>query len=99
MASNTELEERWIDAWNDLFDMVEDRERWRVSCLIPDGSVVDFETCQGWLQDSAYKGYYLKVDEGWVNGKRGIVVSRFKEDDSHHYSPIVPPSYNKEIKS
>ena len=77
MTANTELEERWIEAWNNLFDIV--GERWKVSCLLPDGSVVDFETCQGWLQDSAYEGYCLKVEEGWVEGERGIVASRFRD--------------------
>ncbi|MBE9014529.1 hypothetical protein IQ250_30515 [Pseudanabaenaceae cyanobacterium LEGE 13415] len=80
MATNAEIEERWIEAWNDLFDIVE--ERWRVSCLLPDGSIVDTETCKGWLQESAYQGYCLKVEEGWVNGERGIVALRFKESKS-----------------
>jgi hypothetical protein len=40
--------------------------------------VVDLEGCQGWLQASAYEGYCLKVEAGWVNGKRGVVVSRFQ---------------------
>jgi hypothetical protein len=75
MANNTEIEMRWIDAWNDLFDLV--GERRQVNCLLPDGSVVDVATCQGWLQASAYEGYCLKVKAGWVNGKLGAIVSRF----------------------
>jgi hypothetical protein len=67
MSTNTELEERWIDAWNDLYDIV--GKRWNVNCLLPDGSVVDVETCKGWLQDSAYQDYYLKVEEGWIMEK------------------------------
>jgi hypothetical protein len=67
---------RWVEAWNDLFAIV--GERWQVNCLLPDGSVVDIDTCQGWLQNSAYQGYYLRVEEGWVNGKRGVVVLRFQ---------------------
>jgi hypothetical protein len=74
MASNTEIEMRWIDAWNDLFDLVGDRRQ--VNCLLPDGSVVDIATCQGWLQTSAYAGYCLKVEAGWVNGDRGVIASR-----------------------
>jgi hypothetical protein len=80
MTTNIKLEERWIEAWNDLFDLV--GERWQVSCLLPDGSVVDTETCKGWLQESAYQDYYLKVEEGWVRGKLGIVVFRYKEGES-----------------
>jgi hypothetical protein len=80
MSTNIELEERWIEAWNDLFDII--GERWQVSCLLPDGSVVDTETCQGWLQESACQDYCLKVEEGWVNGKRGVVALRFREGES-----------------
>jgi hypothetical protein len=78
MASNTEIEMRWVDAWSDLVDIVGE-DQWQVNCLLPDGAVVDCETCQGWLQESAYEGYYVKVTAGWVNGKRGIVVSRSHE--------------------
>jgi hypothetical protein len=77
MASNTEIEMRWVDAWNDLFDIVSVEERWRANCLLPDGSVVDCETCQECLQASAYEGYCLKVEAGWVNGKCGVIASRF----------------------
>lgn len=83
MTTNTELEERWIEAWNNLLDIA--GERWKVNCLLPDGSVVDVETCQGWLQDSAYEDYCLKVNEGWVKGEQGVVVSHFKEGD--RYTP------------
>jgi hypothetical protein len=75
------MEEEWIEAWNDLFDLV--GKRWQVSCLLPDYSIVDIEACKGWLQDSAYCGYFLKVEEGWVEGRRGIVVSRYKEIESN----------------
>lgn len=80
MTTNIELEEQWIEAWNDLLDSV--GQRWQVSCLLPDGSVVDVETCKGWLQESAYQDYCLKVEEGWVNGNRDVVVFRFKEGES-----------------
>ncbi len=80
MTSNTEIEERWIEAWNDLFDIV--GERWQVNCLLPDGLIVNIEACKSWLQESAYQGYCLRVKEGWVKGKHGIVVSRFKEGES-----------------
>jgi hypothetical protein len=79
MASNSDIEMRWIDAWNDLFDLVRVEERWHVNCLLPDGAVVDFERCQEWLQESACQGYYLNVEAGWVNGKRGVIASRFSD--------------------
>jgi len=53
-----------------------------MSCLLPECSVVDIETCKGWLQESAYQGYCLQVEEGWVRGKRGVVVFRYEEGES-----------------
>jgi hypothetical protein len=40
-----------------------------MSCLLPDGAVVDIETCKGWRQESAYQNYRLQVEEGWVRRK------------------------------
>lgn len=78
MASNSELEERWIAAWNDLADLV--GVRWDVPCVLPDGAVVSVEDCKGWLQRSAYEGWKIEVKEGWVLGKRGVVASRWRGD-------------------
>ena len=76
MASNTELEMRWIDAWNDLYDRLEGRSN--APCLLPDGQIVDVEACKGWLQESAYQDYYIKVEAGYVAGKKGIHASRWR---------------------
>ena len=78
MARNAELEQRWIDAWSDLAEIV--GTRWDVPCALPDGTVVSAEECKGWLQDSAYEEWSIKVEEGWVLGKRGVVVSRWRSD-------------------
>jgi hypothetical protein len=79
---SSEIEMRWIDAWNDLYDLILSDHggvHYGVQCLLPDGRVVNVEECEGWLQDSAYDRYYLKVDRGWVLGKPGIVVSRSRD--------------------
>lgn len=76
MASNAEIEMRWADAWNDVYDIVRDRRD--VKCQLPDWSIVDVKTCLAWLQDSAYEGYLLTVSEGWIEGKRRVIVSRRK---------------------
>ncbi len=78
MASSSELEDRWIDAWSDLFEIV--GERWNVQCQLPDGRVVSVEACQGWLQDSAYDDWQVKVEPGWVLGKQGVVASRWRNE-------------------
>ncbi len=75
MASNTELEMRWIEAWSDLYELIEQQRN--VKCLLPDGRVVDIEECKGWLQDSAYQGWHIKVEAAWVVGKLCIVATRW----------------------
>lgn len=76
MTTNTELEECWINAWNELYDIV--GEKWQVDCLLPDGSIVDIETYKGYLQKLAYQDYVLKLEESWVRGRHGVIVSRFR---------------------
>lgn len=76
MSRNSELEQRWVDAWNDLADIV--GTRWDVGCLLPDGNVVSVEDCKGWLQASAYEGWKIEVKAAWVLGKRGVVASRWR---------------------
>ncbi len=81
-----EIEMRWIEAWNDLYELLKEHHgdvQYGVPCLLPDGRVVDVEECLGWLQDSAYERYYLKVERGWVWGKHGIVVSKYYLDNKN----------------
>ena len=73
MALEDDIEMRWVDAWNEVYEIAGDR--WDVQCLLPDGQVVDAEACRGWLQDQVYAGWFVKVEPGWVLGKRGIVAS------------------------
>lgn len=77
MASNTEIEMRWIDAWNALYELLGNRRG--VSCLLPDGRIVDIEACEGWLQESVYQGFEVKVEAGFIAGKKGVHASRWRE--------------------
>ena len=70
---------RWVDAWNDLYDIV--RERRDMPCLLPDRSVVGVDDCLGWLQDSVYQGYTVHVQEGWIGHRRGVIVRRSKPEN------------------
>lgn len=79
MESNADVEMRWVDAWNDLYDIIGDRGD--VPCLLPDWSIVNSEECRGWLQDSVYAGYRVHVEAGWVGHRRGAVVQRWREAD------------------
>ncbi len=82
-ASNAEIEARWVDAWNDLYQIVGEtkEENWNAPCLLPNGRIVNVDECQGWLQDSAYERYLLRVEPGWILGRRGAVVSRTREGE------------------
>jgi hypothetical protein len=77
MIMEDDVEMRWIHAWNEVYAIV--GERWNVQCLLPDGQILDPEACRGWLQEMVYEGWFVKVESGWVLGKPGIVVSRWKE--------------------
>lgn len=78
MASNADIEMRWVDTWDKLLEIVGGRQG--VPCQLPDLSVVDVEGCKGWLQKSVYEGYIVHVEEGWVGYKKGIVASRSLPD-------------------
>ena len=77
MTNKAETEQRWIEAWNDLYELADDR--YDVKCLLPDGRVVDLEECKGWLQDAAYEGWWVKVEAGWVRGRRGIIALQWRD--------------------
>lgn len=75
MADEDDIELRWIEAWNDVYEIV--GEQWNVQCQLPDGQIVDPETCRGWLQEMVYAGWSVKVERGWVLGKEGIIASQW----------------------
>lgn len=74
MASNAEIEMRWVEAWGDAYEIAGVSRN--APCLLPDGSIITFDQCLGWLQDSVYEGYLVQVAAGWVGHLRGIVVTR-----------------------
>jgi hypothetical protein len=81
---NDDVEQQWIEAWNDLYELLKEHHgdvRYGVRCLLPDGRVTDIEECLGWLQDSAYDRYRLTVARGWVWGKPGIIVGRYRDGE------------------
>ena len=78
--SNAEIETRWIDAWNELYDIKGHRSD--VTCQLPDGTIINFEECRGWLQESVYAGYRVRVEAGWVGHLRGAILHRWREDDA-----------------
>ena len=79
MAAADDVEMQWVNAWNEVYEIVADR--WDVQCLLPDGNIVDPEVCRHWLQEMVYDGYCIQVEPGWVLGKQGIIASRWTKSE------------------
>ena len=75
--SNADLEMRWVNAWNEMYEIVGNRKD--AKCRLPDGTVVNVEECESWLQQSAYAGFRLRLESGNVLGGLGVVVSQWRE--------------------
>jgi hypothetical protein len=69
-----DVEMLWVDAWNDLYDIIAGREDY--PCVLPDYSRVSPEECRGWLQQSVYDGVAVTVSKGWYKGRPAVVVAR-----------------------
>lgn len=69
-----DVEMLWVDAWNDLYDIIGTREDF--PCVLPDYTRVTAEECRGWLQQSVYDRFDVSVSRGWHEGRPAVVVSR-----------------------
>lgn len=72
--NRADVEMLWVDAWNDLYDIIGKREDF--PCLLPGCSRVSVEECRAWLQQSVYDGFDVSVTRGWYEGRPAVVVSR-----------------------
>lgn len=70
--SNTELEQRWIDAWEALHTALAAHPG--AVCALPDGAEVTRDGAQHWLQQRAYEGRVLTVAVGWLRGRRAVLL-------------------------
>jgi hypothetical protein len=83
--SKSDQERWWADAWNDLFDIVDERTDAR--CKLPDETVVDVEVCKGWLQDQAYDGWKVGVRAGTKGDGVQVVAWRWRPEDDMKDAP------------
>lgn len=73
MVSPSEIEQRWIDAWSEVYEIVGANHD--TPCLLlPAWSIVSVDECLEWIQESVYSGHILKVEASWVGHRRGVVV-------------------------
>ena len=74
LVSNADVEARWVEAWDELLGLSGKRHDFR--CMLPDGAIVDVETCLGWIRESVYAGCFITVRSCWLSGRPGALVSR-----------------------
>jgi hypothetical protein len=82
MGSKSDVEMRWIAAWDALCGILGDRRD--APCQLPDWSVINVQECLAWLQDSVYEGFLVRVESGWVGHLRGVVAHRWREGDDQN---------------
>lgn len=76
--SNAETERAWIDAWNELYELVEGVAGCEFA--LPDGESADFEACKGWLQRSAYEGFCVALRRYQrKDGRRRVYAHRWAQ--------------------
>ena len=78
--AKAEIEERWIEAWESVYRLV--GERRDVKCLLPEGAIVDVETCLGWIQRAVYARSAISVATVWISGERGVGVTAVPAPDA-----------------
>jgi len=80
MATNEDVEMRWVSAWSDLSEITGGSPVF--PCMLEDYTPVD----QSWLQNSAYDGWLVKVEAKKIHGKTIAFASRWREDngDTNH---------------
>ncbi len=72
--SNLEQEEIWIEAWNDLYDLIEKHPEGYI--LIPEYRQVSVEEAKGWVQDTAYSSQRICFSIDYYKGKKSIFIKK-----------------------
>jgi hypothetical protein len=75
-----DIEMRWIEAWNDLYKLIEDLHAYEI--VLPTGERVAVEECQGWLQNIVYQGNLVALRRYTrKDGRHRIIVQRWPQDE------------------
>ena len=70
--SKLEQEEAWADAWNELYDLLENSPGAVV--LLPGYCEVSLERAQEWIQNRAYESRRIAFRTCWFKGSKAICV-------------------------
>ena len=68
--TNLDREEAWIETWDRLGQMTAGRRG--LLFVLPDGKEVSREELEGWIQDQAYEGHRVCLEEVWLRGRPAI---------------------------
>ena len=72
--SNSEKEEAWVDAWNNLSEIIEKNPKGYI--LVPENKEVTFEEAKGWMQDAAYESNEITFSVEYYKGKKSVFINK-----------------------
>ncbi|MDE1461030.1 hypothetical protein [Spartinivicinus poritis] len=72
--SNTEKEMVWVEAWNDLYDLIEKYPGGYI--LLPDYIETNKESAEGWIQNAAYESNRIVFNIEYFKGKKSIFINK-----------------------
>lgn len=74
--SNTEQETIWINAWNEIHELVLRLPDSYI--LLPEFQEVTCEDAKSWIQDRAYESYKIKFSIDFYKGKKSIFINKVR---------------------
>ncbi|WLQ17363.1 hypothetical protein O5O45_15730 [Hahella aquimaris] len=74
--SSSQQEQLWIDAWNDLDDLLAQNQFSFI--LLPDYVEANLEQAQGWIQSHVYADYKIHFEIAFYKGKKPIFINAKK---------------------
>ncbi len=72
-----EVEMRWLDYWNELFDRL-DKSELKTVLRLSDCAELSLEDCKGWIQDQVYANLTLTFGTAHLRGKSITTVGVLK---------------------
>ncbi len=72
--SNMEQGSIWIDAWDNLEDLIKKYPEGHI--LVPEFKEVDAEGARPWMQESAYKGNRVQLTIDYHKGRKSIFLNK-----------------------
>ncbi len=70
---NYEIEQRWVDIWNDLLDLQAS------GVTFVDGESytrLSMEDARGFVQDTVYDGYDVVLETMWYEGRKVVTLKK-----------------------